>query len=120
MGAKKEKGMTSAELSSFCGQVAMLLESGLPLYDGMETLAQADSTSVNAEMYQEASRRVNEVGSLYEALKGDDRWPAYLVEMTGIEPRSKYWIFNVFDSPADSAAGLNVSLTCRCRKFSDT
>ena len=24
------------------------------------------------------------------------------------------------DSFADSAAGLNVSLTCRCRKFNDT
>ena len=47
-----------------------------------------------------------------------------LVEMVGVESASKYWIFNVFDSPADSfadsAAGLNVSLTCRCRKFSDT
>lgn len=88
MGSKKEKGMTSAELSSFCGQVAMLLESGLSLYSGMETLAEADSTSANADMYQEASRRVNEAGSLYEALRGDDRWPEYLVEMTGIGERS--------------------------------
>ena len=47
-----------------------------------------------------------------------------VMEMAGVESASKYWIFNVFDSPADSfadsAAGLNVSLTCRCRKFSDT
>ena len=27
---------------------------------------------------------VNETGSLYQALKQDDRWPTYLVEMTGI------------------------------------
>jgi len=88
MGAKKEKGMTSAELSSFCGQVAMLLESGLSLYSGMETLAQADSDSANADMYREASRLYNEQGSLYAALKEDKRWPAYLVEMTGIGEKS--------------------------------
>ena len=38
--AKKQQGLSSAELSSFCGQVALILEAGLPLYDGMETLAE--------------------------------------------------------------------------------
>lgn len=86
--SRKEKGMTSAELSSFCGQVALLLEAGLPIYEGMETLAEADSESTNADMYREVSRQVNEKGSLYEALKSDSRWPAYLVEMAGIGEHS--------------------------------
>ena len=86
--AKKENGMSGAELSSFCGQVALLLEAGLPIYEGMETLADADASSTNADMYRELSRQVNEKGSLYEALKEDDRWPAYLVEMAGIGEHS--------------------------------
>ena len=33
-----------------------------------------------------------------------------LVEMTGIEPRSKYWIFNVSENPADSYADSVIGL----------
>ena len=38
-----------------------------------------------------------------------------MVEMTGIEPRSKYWIFNVSENPADSFAdsGLSEIVTAR-------
>ena len=88
MAGKNDKGMSSAELSSFCGQVALILEAGLPLYDGMETLAEADSGSANAQMYQEVSKGVTETGSLYDALKADKRWPSYLVEMAGVGERS--------------------------------
>lgn len=85
---KKTQKISAAELSIFCGQVALILEAGLPLYDGMETLAGADNDSENAEMFRKASEGVTATGSLYEALKGDDRWPEYLVEMVGIGERS--------------------------------
>ena len=88
MAGKSNRGMSSAELSSFCGQVALILEAGLPLYDGMETLAQADSASANAQMYQDVSKGVTQSGSLYEAMKDDKRWPSYLVEMVGVGERS--------------------------------
>ncbi len=88
MSEKKKKGLSSAELSSFCGQVALILEAGLPLYDGMETLAAADAGSEHADMFAAASRGVTEHGSLYEALKEDGRWPSYLVEMAGVGERT--------------------------------
>ena len=65
---KKGQGISGAELSNFCGQVALILEAGLPLYDGMETLVSADRKSVNADMYKSASEGVSQTGSLYEAL----------------------------------------------------
>ncbi len=83
-----KRGLTSAELSNFCGQVALILEAGLPLYDGMETLAGSSQASDSADLFQSASKGVNETGSLYDALKLDDRWPKYLVEMVGIGERS--------------------------------
>ena len=87
--SKQEKhGLSAAELSNFCGQVALILEAGLPLYDGMETLAGADKSSDNADIYVSASNGVTESGSLYDALKEDERWPKYLVEMVGIGERS--------------------------------
>ena len=85
---KKQQQISAAELSIFCGQVALILEAGLPLYDGMETLAGADQNSENAEMFKKVSDGVTETGSLYEALKADDRWPEYMVEMVGIGERS--------------------------------
>ncbi len=85
---KHRQGLSAAELSNFCGQVALILEAGLPLYDGMETLAGADSASENADIYVSASKGVTEKGSLYDALKEDERWPKYLVEMVGIGERS--------------------------------
>ena len=88
MSKHNKKGLSSAELSNFCGQVALILEAGLPLYDGMETLAGADQNSENADLYVSASKGVTEKGSLYDALKEDDRWPEYLVEMVGIGEKS--------------------------------
>ena len=88
MSKKNQNGLSSAELSNFCGQVALILEAGLPLYDGMETLAGADKGSENADIYESASKGVTEKGSLYDALQEDDRWPKYLVEMVGIGERS--------------------------------
>ena len=84
----KQKGLPAAELSIFCGQVAMILEAGLPLYDGMETLAGANTASGSADMYREVSQGVTETGSLYDAMKKDSRWPDYLVEMVGIGERT--------------------------------
>ena len=88
MSEKKRQKISAAELSTFCGQVALILEAGLPLYDGMEILAGTDSGSENAEMFKAVSDGVTATGSLYEALKADDRWPRYLVEMVGVGERS--------------------------------
>lgn len=88
MSNKKNQAISAAELSSFCGQVALILEAGLPLYDGMETLASAYATSDNADLYKAAGEAVNRTGSLYEALKEDGRWPDYLVEMVGLGEKS--------------------------------
>ena len=88
MKKKEMRALSAAELSTFCGQVALILEAGLPLYDGMETLAGTESGGENSAIYASASKGVNEKGSLYEALKQDDHWPDYLVEMVGIGERS--------------------------------
>ena len=82
--AANKRALESAELSSFCSQVALILGAGLPLYDGMETLAETTRGSEFAELYEDASKAVTETGSLYQALKKDDRWPTYMVEMVGI------------------------------------
>ena len=78
------KGMSSEELSSFCDQVALMLDSGMTLRDGMEMLAE-DEPADGLHPYTDLLEVVEETGSLYEALKttGGD-WPQYMVEMVGI------------------------------------
>ncbi|MBQ1310763.1 MAG: type II secretion system F family protein [Blautia sp.] len=84
MARNKKQKVDSAEVSSFCGQVDLILESGIPLYDGMETVAQSSKDSPYADLYQSVYKELNETGSLYEALKKDDSWPVYMTELTGI------------------------------------
>ena len=83
-----KRGPGPAELSAFCAQVALMMGSGMALYDGMETLAGAAKGSQEAELYASVSAGMTETGSLNEALRRDGRWPAYLVEMTAIGERT--------------------------------
>ena len=100
MAGKGKRAINSAELSSFCSQVALILSAGLPLYDGMETLAETTRGSEYADLYEDASKGVNETGSLYQALQRDDRWPTYLVEMVGIGEQTGQ-LENVMNDLAD-------------------
>lgn len=86
--SKTKKTVSSLELSGFCAEIALMLSSGMALYDGVEALAQTYASSGGAELYAALSREVTRTGSLYEALKADKRWPVYLVEMTGIGERT--------------------------------
>lgn len=80
--AKKRK-ITPEELSSFCAQIALMLDSGMTLYDGIEMLA-AEEGQQTDPVYATILSGMQASGSLYEALRQDDRWPQYMVQMVGI------------------------------------
>ncbi|MBO2515887.1 MAG: hypothetical protein CW338_01235 [Clostridiales bacterium] len=84
MKKKKTEGLNSAELSNFCSQVALILNAGMPLYDGMSTLAEGSRDLEHADVYMAVSKAVDETGSLYKALEQGTCWPSYMVEMVGI------------------------------------
>lgn len=80
--------LTAEELSGFCAQLAMMLNSGMAIYEGMEILAQTHKGSANEGAYAALSQAVNETGSLYEAMKKTGCCPGYMMEMTGIGERT--------------------------------
>ena len=86
-GAEKKKvAMSSEELSSFCDQVALMLNSGMTIRDGIEMLAE-DEAKENAKNhpYTDLLPVAEETGSLYEAMKANEgSWPQYMLEMVGI------------------------------------
>lgn len=83
-----KKQLAPAEISAFCTHVSLMLSSGLPIYSGMEALAESAQKGAEAELCAELCAGVQESGSLYQALKRDARWPKYMVEMTGVGERA--------------------------------
>lgn len=81
--ADQSRLISSEELSSFCSQIALMLNSGMTILDGMELLAEDEKTGSDP-LYARVLEGVRETGSLYEALRGDERWPRYMVEMVAI------------------------------------
>ena len=78
----KRRKLSPEELSSFCEQIALMLDSGMTLYDGIEMLA-AEETEED-RLYGTILLGMQSTGSLYEALRQDDSWPQYMVQMVGI------------------------------------
>lgn len=84
----KNNGISYEELCGFCTQIVTLLEAGLPLYEGVRSMAETGADTPYRALYRSVSEGLTETGSLYEAMKRDAVWPKYLVEMTGIGERS--------------------------------
>jgi len=85
---KEKYSLSMEELSGFCSQIAMMMNSGLGLYEGLEALARTHRNSKNAAVYESVFNKFAERGSLYDALKAEGSWPHYLTEMTGIGERT--------------------------------
>ena len=85
---KKNEALPAAELSIFCSQVAMFLEAGMPVYEGIRTMCENSGESGFGPVYARLNEKVEEFGALYPALQADPCWPAYLTEMVGIGERA--------------------------------
>ena len=72
--------LSNTALSGFCAQIALMLDAGLSLSDGLAAMAVNDD-SPDAALYRVLSERVAETGQLSEALKESGRFPADLAEI---------------------------------------
>lgn len=78
----KQRKLSPEELSSFCEQIALMLDSGMTLYDGIEMLAAEEGEGES--LYGTLLAGMQNSGSLYEALRQGEGWPQYMVQMVGI------------------------------------
>ncbi len=76
------------ETSAFCTQIALILNAGMPLHDGLEALSQSYGGARGGEAYADISQRVTEGGLLGEALKESGIFPKYMIEMATIGERT--------------------------------
>lgn len=79
------KGKLSLDVCAlFCEQVAMILNAGIPLYDGMEALAESFADTRDGHIFKQVDEDVKRTGSLYEAVRDAGQFPGYLVGMVRI------------------------------------
>lgn len=82
--ASEGKRLSPEEISIFCEQAALVLQSGIPLNDGMEALCLNYRDSVYGENFARLQEALNESGFLLEGLKAAGIFPAYMVQMVRI------------------------------------
>lgn len=80
--------MDAEELSILCEQVALILRSGLPLYDGMDALCENYKNTRLSEHFDILNRSVQRTGSLYQGLVDAGIFPSYMEEMAHIGERT--------------------------------
>ena len=83
-----QKKLPPDEIALFCEQVAMVLKAGIPLGDGMETLARSYAGSRYGERFEGMRAGLERHGTLSQALEEAGMFPDYLLAMTRIGERS--------------------------------
>ncbi|MBE5937489.1 MAG: type II secretion system F family protein [Lachnospiraceae bacterium] len=81
---KAGKELPAGETAAFCGQVCIILNAGIPLHDGMETLAESCEEPKAKKAFEHISKKVTETGSLYLAVREAGFFPDYMVSMIKI------------------------------------
>lgn len=81
---KKKKHFSSEETSAFCEQIAMLLNSGIPLYDGIYMLFVEMEDKKTKAVLEELTNYMKNNMSLHEALKKVGSFPEYMVRMVKV------------------------------------
>ena len=87
-GNTTQKKLPPNETALFCEQVAMVLKAGIPLDDGMETLARSYEGSRYGERFKQIRDALLKHGALSAALEEAKIFPAYLCAMTRIGERA--------------------------------
>ena len=84
----KRKTLPPEETALFCEQVAMVLKAGIPLSDGMETLAKSYADSRYGARFLSIQTALEQRGSLSDALEDAHIFPQYLCAMVRIGERA--------------------------------
>lgn len=78
---RKKKLLPAIEVSLFCQQAAMILKSGIPMYEGMEILYQNYQHTAYGDAFRIIYQEIRQGGSLYEGMKAADFFPDYMIQM---------------------------------------
>ncbi len=79
-----QRAFSNAELAAFCGQLGLILRSGISSLEGISILLEDSQEKAEREVLQAILDTLQETGSLQTALSDTGLFPAYLLAMTDI------------------------------------
>ena len=85
---KKTKMLSPGEISIFCTQVAFLLRSGLPLYDGLRSVLEEQENDKSSDMLGDMVKGLEENQPLSQVVGEAGCFPSYMVHMLKIGEES--------------------------------
>ena len=80
----RKRELPPAETALFCHQAAMILKSGIALYDGIEVMYRSYEDSEHGPAFRTICEGVRSGGSLYEGVKAAGFFPDYMVNMVRV------------------------------------
>ena len=78
------KALSNTELSAFCGQMALILKSGISATEGIDTMLEDTEDPEEQAILNQIRDQLFETNSLYESLKATGLYPGYLLQMVRI------------------------------------
>ena len=78
------KPFSNLELSSFCGQITLILKSGISCMEGLIIMLEDAASSDERAILEALLANMQETGSLYEALDSLNLYPPYMLHMVQI------------------------------------
>ena len=78
------KAFSSIELASFCGQVALILKSGISALEGLNIMLEDTFSPEEEPILKALIENMQETGSLYLALEETKLFPSYMIHMVQI------------------------------------
>lgn len=86
MDKKIEQGkpFSNLEVSAFCGQVALILKSGISSFEGISIMLEDAATPEEKVILEKILEYMQETGSLYQSLSETGLFPSYMLHMTEI------------------------------------
>lgn len=81
---KKQKQLSPAETAAFCGQMYLILKSGISAVEGISILMEDAPTDSEKQILSTIYHEILERGYLAPALKASGVFPDYLINMTSL------------------------------------
>ena len=78
------KPFSNLELSSFCGQTALILKSGISALEGLTIMMEDAASSEEKEVLETLLANMQETGNLYQAMESTGLYPSYMLRMVQI------------------------------------
>lgn len=78
------KPFSNMELASFCGQLALILKSGISSLEGLTIMLEDASSPEEKEVLEAILEKMQETGNLYQSLDSVKLYPSYMLHMVEI------------------------------------